>query len=137
VVGIDALGDAAQPTPPGSDPFSLGDAATITGILEGAGFAEIQLQDVHEPVLYGPDLEAALAIVLGFQSTRAALATLSDAESACTLARLRELLAAHHSAEYGVRLDSRSWLVTARAQAAALAHGRGLVAAPADAADGS
>jgi hypothetical protein len=41
---------------------------------------------------------------------------------------------AHHE---HLRADSRSWLVTARAQAAALTHGRGLVAAPADGGDGS
>jgi hypothetical protein len=74
-----ALGDAAQPPQPGADPFSLGDAEATTGILEGAGF-----EDVHEPVLYGHHLDAALAFVLGFQATSAALASLSDSEAART-----------------------------------------------------
>jgi hypothetical protein len=43
-----------------------------------------------------------------------ALASLSDGEAARTVERLREMLAAHHSDERGVVLDSRSWLITAR-----------------------
>jgi SAM-dependent methyltransferase len=109
-----ALGDAAQTPAPGTDPFSLGDARATTGILQSAGFHDVRLDDVHEPVLYGADLDAALAIVLGFQGTRAALAGLSDDEAARTVARLRETLAAHLSVERGVALDARSWLITAR-----------------------
>jgi SAM-dependent methyltransferase len=109
-----ALGDAAQPPPPGADPFSLGDAEATTGILEGAGFDRVRFEDVHEPVLYGHDLDAALAFVRGFQNTSAALATLNDREAARTVERLRETLAAHYSEERGVALDSRSWLITAR-----------------------
>jgi SAM-dependent methyltransferase len=109
-----ALGDAAQPPRPGADPFSLGDAEATAGILEGAGFDGIRFQDVQEPVLYGHDLDAALAFVRGFQDTSAALASLSDGEAARTVERLRETLAAHYSHERGVVLDSRSWLITAR-----------------------
>jgi SAM-dependent methyltransferase len=109
-----ALGEAAQPPQPGADPFSLGDAEATTGVLERAGFDEMRFEDVHEPVLYGHDLDAALAFVRGFQDTSAALARLSDGEAARTVERLRETLAAHYSDERGVVLDSRSWLVTAR-----------------------
>jgi SAM-dependent methyltransferase len=109
-----ALGDAAQPPPPGADPFSLGDPGATARILERAGFDEIRFADVREPVLYGHDLDAALAIVTGFQSTSAALATLSDGEAASAVERLRRMLAAHYSDECGVALDSRSWLITAR-----------------------
>jgi SAM-dependent methyltransferase len=115
VLAIDAaLGDAAQPPPPGADPFSLGDPEATTCILEGAGFAGVRFEDVREPVLYGHDLDAAVAIVRGFQDTTAALASLSDGDAARTVARLRETLAAHYSDERGVVLDSRSWLITAR-----------------------
>jgi SAM-dependent methyltransferase len=109
-----ALGDAARPPQPGVDAFSLGDAEATARILERAGFAGIQFEDVHEPVFYGDDVDAALAIVRGFQDTSAALASLSDGEAARTVERLRETLAAHYSDEHGVVLDSRSWLVTAR-----------------------
>jgi SAM-dependent methyltransferase len=109
-----ALGDAARPPQPGADPFSLGDADATTRLLEGAGFDAIRFQDVHEPVFYGDDLDAALAIVRGFQDSRAALAGLSDGEAARTVERLRETLAAHYSHERGVAFASRSWLITAR-----------------------
>ena len=109
-----ALGDAAQPPQPGADPFALGDPEATAGILETAGFDEIRFEDVEEPVFYGDDVDAALALVRGFQDTRAALARLSDDEAARTVARLREMLAAHHTDERGVVLDSRSWLITAR-----------------------
>jgi SAM-dependent methyltransferase len=109
-----ALGDAARPPQPGADPFSLGDAEATAGLLEGAGFEGVRWEDVHEPVFYGEDLDAALAVVRGFQDTRSALASLSDGEAAHTVERLREMLTAHYSDERGVVLDSRSWLVTAR-----------------------
>lgn len=109
-----ALGDAVQPTPPGADPFSLGDVEVTARILESAGFDDVRFEEVHEPVFYGPDLDAALAVVTGFQSTSAALASLSDGEAGRTVERLRDMLAAHHSQENGVVLDSRSWLITAR-----------------------
>jgi SAM-dependent methyltransferase len=109
-----ALGAAARPPQSGADPFSLGDAEATASILEGAGFDGMRFEDVHEPVLYGHDLDAALAWVQGFQDTSAALASLSEREAARTVERLRETLAAHYSDERGVALDSRSWLITAR-----------------------
>ena len=102
-----ALGDAARPPQPGADPFSLGAADATAGILEGAGFDGMRFEDVHEPVLYGHDLDAAIAFIRGWQDT-------SDGEAAHTDARLRETLAAHYSAERGVVFASRSWLITAR-----------------------
>jgi SAM-dependent methyltransferase len=109
-----ALGDAAQPPRPGADPFSLGDAEATARLLAGAGFDDVRFEDVREPVLYGHDLDAALAFVRGFQNTSAALASLDDGEAARTVERLRETLAAHSSDERGVALDARSWLITAR-----------------------
>jgi SAM-dependent methyltransferase len=112
---IDAvLGDAARPPKPGADPFSLGDPEATARILDGAGFDDVRFEDVHEPVLYGHDLDAALEFVRGFQNTSMALTSLSDGEAARTVERLREMLAAHYSDERGVALDSRSWLITAR-----------------------
>jgi len=109
-----ALGDAVQPTPPGMDPFSLGDADVTAGILASAGFDDVRFDEVHEPVFYGRDLDAALAAVTGFACTSAALASLSDGEAARRVERLREVLAAHLSPDHGVALDARSWLITAR-----------------------
>ena len=109
-----ALGDAARPPLPGADAFSLGDAEATARMLESAGFADMRFEDVREPVFFGGDLDAALAVVRGFQDTSAALASLSDRDAARTVERLRETLAAHYTDERGVALDSRSWLITAR-----------------------
>ena len=65
-----ALGDAAQPAQAGPGPFSLGDAEATAGLLEGAGFGGVDFEDVHEPVLYGHDLDAALAFIQGWQDAR-------------------------------------------------------------------
>jgi SAM-dependent methyltransferase len=109
-----ALGDARRPPPPGMDPCSLGDPAATARLLEDAGFADIHFEDVREPVFYGHDVDAALAVVRGFQDTTAALGRLSDAEADRAVERLRETLAAHYTADSGVALDSRSWMITAR-----------------------
>jgi SAM-dependent methyltransferase len=110
-----AVGDATgQPPPLGADPFSLGDAEVTAGILERAGFEELRFQDVEEPVLYGHDVEAALGFVGGFQNVSAALATMSAADAARAVDRLRWVLADHHTDDRGIALDSRSWLITGR-----------------------
>jgi SAM-dependent methyltransferase len=109
-----ALGDAAQPPPPLLDPFSLGDVPSTERLLQDAGFDDVRFEDVRAPVFYGPDPDAALAVVRGFQATRDALATLDEHAAAHTVARLREMLAAHHDDQQGVVFDARSWLVTAR-----------------------
>ena len=109
-----AIGEAAQPSPPGADPFSLGDADATADILERAGFDALRFEGVHEPVLYGHDIDAALEFVRGFQDTSAALASMSRGDSAHAVDRLREMLAAHYSDDRGVVLDSRSWLITGR-----------------------
>lgn len=114
-VAIDAaLGDAVQPPPPGADPFSLGDPDATARNLERAGFDGLRFEDVREPVFYGRDLDAAVELVRGFQSTSTALASLSDDDAARITERLRETLAARYSDERGVVFDSHSWLITAR-----------------------
>jgi SAM-dependent methyltransferase len=97
----------------GPDPFSLADPATVEGILQAAGFADIGLADVQEPVYYGPDSATALAWVSGFWSTDAFLKRLDPADAARALARLRDALAARMSDE-GIWFASRAWIVTAR-----------------------
>ena len=85
----------------------------MKGILEAAGFADVTLTDVHEPVYYGPDVTAALAWVRGFRCTSDVLSRLDPAAAARALERLREMLAGHLSGN-GVWFDSRAWIVTAR-----------------------
>jgi ubiquinone/menaquinone biosynthesis C-methylase UbiE len=106
------LGGAPQPS--GLDAFSLGDPATTKRLLTDAGFGDLQLGDVQEPVFYGSDSAAALEFVRGFQSTRDALAALSADDAERALERLRELLEAHRTPDAGVAFDSRAWIVSGR-----------------------
>jgi SAM-dependent methyltransferase len=109
-----ALGNAAQPPPPTADPFSLGDAEATTEMLARAGFEAVRFEDVHEPVLYGPAIDAALEFVCGFQNVSAALASMSPDDAARAVDRLRETLEGHYGDDRGVTFDSRSWLITGR-----------------------
>jgi SAM-dependent methyltransferase len=102
-----------NPAPETPDPFSLADPATVTEILNAAGFAEVTFTDVHEPVYYGPDVAAALAWVRGFAGVKEVLNRLDPAAAERALERLRQTLAAHARTD-GVSFDSRAWIVKAR-----------------------
>jgi ubiquinone/menaquinone biosynthesis C-methylase UbiE len=104
----------AEDAPSASAPatFSLGDRAATTRLLTAAGFASIDFAEVHEPVFYGPDVDAAHeAIVALFLAKNGPAGT--EAPSDETLDRLRVLLETHLTAD-GVFFDSRAWIVTAR-----------------------
>jgi SAM-dependent methyltransferase len=109
-----ALGSAAQQPPPTADPFSLGDADATTDMLERAGFEAVRVEDVHEPVLYGHDIDAALEFVCGIQVVSGALARMSRDGAADAVDRLRQTLETHYDDDRGVGFDSRSWLISAR-----------------------
>ncbi|MEV4344720.1 class I SAM-dependent methyltransferase [Actinoplanes sp. NPDC049596] len=100
----EALG---APSPPAA--FSLADPSATTEMLEAAGFTEVAFTDVHEPVFYGPDVDAAVSWVRGFSCAREAF----DQPGSPAPARLRDVFTAHLTDD-GVWLDSRAWLLTAR-----------------------
>ncbi|WP_250007184.1 class I SAM-dependent methyltransferase [Actinoplanes sp. M2I2] len=97
---------ALDRTGPSPNAFSLADPSTVRQVLGAAGFADVTLTDVDEPVCYGPDVAAALDWVRGFASVQESL-------TAVGVERLREELVAHATGD-GVWLGSRAWLVTAR-----------------------
>lgn len=91
--------------------FSLGDPAVAMDLLAAAGFAAVDFAEVHEPVFYGPDVDAACEAVTGLQFAGDLLAR-TDAEGDAARRRLRDLLDAHLTPE-GVLFDSRAWIITA------------------------
>jgi SAM-dependent methyltransferase len=105
--------EQASLLPRTEDPFSLGDPAAVTSILDAAGFVEMSFTDVHEPVYYGRDVAAALDWVRGFADVSTMLQRLGPAWWEHTLARLVRTLEAHARTD-GVWFDSRAWIVTAR-----------------------
>ena len=108
-----ALGNERSPLPSSLDAFSLGDPNTIEQTLESAGFDDITLTEVAEPVYYGSDVAAAVDWVGGFASTKTALQGMRPADRERALAALSKTLE-EHCTERGVWFDSRAWLVAAR-----------------------
>ena len=106
-------GGRPPPAPGGDDPFSLADPATVNGILTRAGFTDVRLADMREPVYYGPDTAAACDAVLRLRAPTDLLASMDAARAGRALDRLRTIIAAHDSDD-GVWFDARAWLITAR-----------------------
>jgi SAM-dependent methyltransferase len=107
-----ALGATAASPPPAA-PFSLADPATATDILAAAGFVDVRLADVHEPVYYGPDRASAYDMVLCLAEPKRLLAELEGAAADRARDRLRALIADHDTGQ-GVYFDSRAWIITAQ-----------------------
>ncbi|HET6295217.1 MAG TPA: methyltransferase domain-containing protein [Kribbella sp.] len=96
--------------------FSLADPVTAEHLLTAAGFADLQITDVREPVYYGPDAEAALNAARSLMVTKDLLADLDPAQTEDALQRLRATLTTHHTAD-GIWFDSRAWIITAHTSA--------------------
>jgi SAM-dependent methyltransferase len=96
----------------GGAAFSLADRTVATRILTASGFTSVDFADVHEPVFYGPTVDAAheavVALFLADEGIGHANSPRMKARE-----RLRALVAAHLTAD-GVLFDSRAWIVTAR-----------------------
>lgn len=109
-----ALVGGDPPVPTTDDgPFSLADPATVDGILTTAGFTDVRITEVCEPIYYGADPDAAVAAVLVLRMAGDLLVQLDADETERALERLRLVMAAH-STTGGVWFDSRAWLITAR-----------------------
>lgn len=110
----DAVGaDAPVPETGGSDPFALGDPTMTAALLTAAGFVDIGLADVREPIYYGPDTAAAYDFVTGMRHTKDLLDAAGPAVAERARERLRAVLAEHDTGD-GVHVGSRAWIVTAR-----------------------
>ena len=107
------IGDAGVAPVSSLDPFSMADPDRIRSILGAAGFVEVDITDVREPVYYGPDAAAALDLVRDMKQPRDLLARMPAATAERALVGLREALTARET-DRGVLFDSRAWLVTAR-----------------------
>jgi SAM-dependent methyltransferase/pimeloyl-ACP methyl ester carboxylesterase len=110
------IGETKAESPSKLDAFSMADPARIRSVLGAAGFVDIEVSDVHEPVYYGPNAQAAFDLVRDMKQTRELTAALHAASAERALVSLRKLLIAHET-ENGVLFDSRAWLVTARRSA--------------------
>jgi SAM-dependent methyltransferase len=106
-------GDRTAPAGPSHGAFSLADPTVTAGVLTTAGFTEVEITEVREPVYYGPDAAGARDALFDLRMVDALVADLDAAERARALDRLLAMLDAHDTGE-GVWFDSGAWLVTAR-----------------------
>jgi ubiquinone/menaquinone biosynthesis C-methylase UbiE len=105
--------DVQSSSPSTPDAFSLADPSTTTRLLERAGFGDATFTDVHEPVYYGPDVDAALEWVSGFSNVNLVLQRSDPVSAKRIREQLRQTVAAHERSD-GVWFDSRAWIVSAR-----------------------
>lgn len=110
--GAMGLTPGAPPDLPGSGAFSLADPGKVHAVLTAAGFADVQLVELNEPVYYGPDSATALSAIRSLCMTAAMLGEMNDASSVHAVNRLRLTLEARNNHD-GVWFDSCAWLVTA------------------------
>jgi SAM-dependent methyltransferase len=97
----------AGPPPGVPSPFALADPDVATTLLTGAGFVDVQVTDVREPALFGPDPVAARDAMAGL------LGWLLDGRDAdAARAALLAVMQSHDGPD-GIAFGSAAWLVTA------------------------
>ena len=101
---------AVQLPPPGAGPFSLSEPDEIRSLLEGAGFAGIELRAIEEPMWFGTDPDDATEFILGLQGWR--LRDANADERARAVAALRAACVNAITAD-GVSFRSAAWLTMA------------------------
>jgi SAM-dependent methyltransferase len=112
--GALAAGRSLPEPPAGAPgPFGLADPDAVRRTLTAAGFDDVTLDPVKEPLRLGADAADAFGFVSGLGITRGLLNDLGDAARGSVLDMLLAVLAAHETAE-GVLFNSSAWLVTAR-----------------------
>jgi SAM-dependent methyltransferase len=105
--------DREPPTPPpgAPGPVSLSDPDRVRQLLTSAGFVDVRLQGLSEPMYFGPDPDDACRFVSG---QLAWMVRDLDADTrGRALDSLRASMADHHT-DRGVLYDSAAWLIEAR-----------------------
>ncbi|HVF73455.1 MAG TPA: methyltransferase domain-containing protein [Acidimicrobiales bacterium] len=100
-----------EPGAPG--PFALGDADRVRSLLDGAGFADVELEPVEEPMRYGESVEEAVAFLRNTEMARTLLKDVDEETVGRAWEAVREALAPYAGPD-GVSLTGAAWLVTAR-----------------------
>lgn len=101
-----------QPPQPGAPgPFAFADPERVRGILDSAGFADVAVTP-HDEKIGAGDLDAALEVALKIGVLGGALREHPEKREA-VIDAVRAALAAHDGPD-GVKLDSATWIVTAR-----------------------
>jgi SAM-dependent methyltransferase len=106
------LPEAGSPGTPG--PFAFADPERVRGILTAAGFTDVRIDAVHEPMLYaGLDADGVIDFLRGTGMGRSLLADADPALADKAIAAARDALTPYATTE-GVRISGSAWLFQAR-----------------------
>lgn len=100
----------APAAPTKQSPTSLSDPDDTRDLLRGAGFVDVELHGLHEPMYFGKDVDDACEFISGQLA-----ALLRDLDASTKAKALNDLRAdmAEHLSDAGVRYDSAAWLIEA------------------------
>lgn len=101
------------PPPEAPTPFSLADPDRVQRIFGAAGYADVELTPVDEPLEFGVDADDAWSFMSQIGIVHGLTHELDAAKKAEALAALRATIEAHATAD-GVLFGSSAWLITAR-----------------------
>jgi SAM-dependent methyltransferase len=103
------------PAPGEPGPFAFGDARRVSGILDGAGFSQVEVMPLERPLAFGADgsLEQAVQFALEAGPTSRFLKDVSGDVKGRVRDAVRDALRPFAGPE-GVRLGGACWIVTAR-----------------------
>ncbi|MGA8117494.1 MAG: class I SAM-dependent methyltransferase [Actinocatenispora sp.] len=93
-------------------PFSLADPDRVRALLTTAGFHDIDVTGLHEPLRLGDDVADAVDYFCAIPAARSMLDTAGESTVSVVRDALTEALLPHLGAD-GVHLGSATWLVTA------------------------
>ena len=114
ILGAMAAGRDLAPPPPGTrGPFALAEPDRVRGLLLGAGFADLGVDDVRRPMWFGEDADDATTFMAGLNAWM--LRGLDEAGRQQALDALARTMREHETAD-GVAFGSATWLVTATRQ---------------------
>ncbi len=118
VAAMAARQAAALPTPqsdphaPG--PFAFADAGRVKGILQAAGFLDVQAESFEAPVRIGDSARGAAEMASRIGPVSRVFRETAPDKHPAMLAAIEAALAAHAAGDGSVSLPGRVWVVTAR-----------------------
>jgi SAM-dependent methyltransferase len=113
VRGALALGRDLPTPPPGlPGPWAFADPDHVRRVLGEAGFVDVLMTELHEPIEFGTDAEDAFAFIRTTGPVRGLAQDLDDDARERGLSALREAVAAHETPD-GVLFGTAVWLITA------------------------
>jgi SAM-dependent methyltransferase len=112
--GALALGrELPVPPPDAPSPFALADPDRVRSILCSAGFEQVELAPIDEPIELGADADDAFAFMRTMGIVAGLTHDLDDADRARALDELQRVAVDHDTGD-GVLLGTSAWLITAQ-----------------------